>query len=203
MLLLVALGTPARAQGDGPYVLTAAVIAGGGSTAGADTDYTASFTIGQPLAGPMMSMAGGEYAVATGFWPVQEAGGLPTPTATGTTANPTLTATSAPVSSTTPSAVPTTPTPTVVVNATVTPTTSAVRTAVATNTPTATHGPTPPPCAGDCNGDGSVTVDELLTLGDIALGKPGSCPSGVPPGATVDISLIITAVNHALAACGG
>ena len=57
-------------------------------------------------------------------------------------------------------------------------------------------------CVGDCNGDHSVTVDELVSLVNIALGNPGLCLSGVPTGATVDVSLIITAVNHALSVCG-
>ncbi|MBI3782169.1 MAG: hypothetical protein HY270_02090, partial [Deltaproteobacteria bacterium] len=45
-------------------------------------------------------------------------------------------------------------------------------------TPTSTVGPTPTPtppaaCAGDCNGDASVTVDELITMVNIALGNRG------------------------------
>lgn len=59
------------------------------------------------------------------------------------------------------------------------------------------------PCAGDCNNDQAVTIDELFTIVNIALAKPGSCPSGVPAGATVDVSLIITAVNHALSGSDG
>jgi hypothetical protein len=60
-------------------------------------------------------------------------------------------------------------------------------------------------CRGDCDGKGTVTVDELLTLVNIALGnaQPLACPDGVPSGAEVDITLILQAVNHALNGCGG
>jgi hypothetical protein len=60
-------------------------------------------------------------------------------------------------------------------------------------------------CDGDCNNDGQVTIDELLTLVDIALGnaRPSACPNGVPSGAEVDIALILQAVNNALNGCGG
>lgn len=61
-------------------------------------------------------------------------------------------------------------------------------------------------CVGDCNGDGSVTVDELITVANIALGnaQASACPHGIPSGTAVDISLIIQAVNNALTrGCGG
>jgi hypothetical protein len=61
----------------------------------------------------------------------------------------------------------------------------------------------PTACLGDCNGDQRVKVDELVMLVNLALGNPESCPSGVPAGATVDVSLVLTAVNHALNGCGG
>jgi hypothetical protein len=72
---------------------------------------------------------------------------------------------------------------------------------VATPTPT----PTPGPCVGDCNNDGQVTVDEILTLVNIALGtaEPSACVDGIPSGSQVDITLILQAVNHALDGCGG
>jgi photosystem II stability/assembly factor-like uncharacterized protein len=59
-------------------------------------------------------------------------------------------------------------------------------------------------CTGDCNASGSVTVDELITLVNIALGnaQPAACVNGVPGGAAVDIALIIQAVNSALNGCG-
>jgi hypothetical protein len=69
----------------------------------------------------------------------------------------------------------------------------------ATPTPT----PTPGPCVGDCNNDGRVTVDEILTFVNIALGtaEPSACVDGIPSGSQVDIALILQAVNHALNGC--
>lgn len=60
-------------------------------------------------------------------------------------------------------------------------------------------------CTGDCSGTGQVTIDELLTLVNMALGnaQPAACPNGVPSGAEVDIALLIQAVNNALGGCGG
>ena len=60
-----------------------------------------------------------------------------------------------------------------------------------------------PPCIGDCNGDHAVTVDEILILVNIVLGtaQPSACPNGIPSGGTVDIALIIQAVNNALGTC--
>ena len=58
------------------------------------------------------------------------------------------------------------------------------------------------PCIGDCGASGNVTVDELITLVNIALDDaPASCSQGIPSGAAVDIALIIQAVNNALSGC--
>jgi hypothetical protein len=53
-------------------------------------------------------------------------------------------------------------------------------------------------------GSTSVTIDELITLVNIALGtaQSSACPHGVPSGAGVDVALIIQAVNVALNGCG-
>ena len=71
----------------------------------------------------------------------------------------------------------------------------------ATPTPTETAIPTGA-CFGDCNGDGMVGINELITLVNIALGsQPASaCPS-LPAGAVVNISDLITAVNNDLSGC--
>jgi CSLREA domain-containing protein len=58
-------------------------------------------------------------------------------------------------------------------------------------------------CVGDCDGTRSATIDEIITLVNIALGNAGAsaCPHGVPSGADVDVALIIQAVNVALNGC--
>ena len=66
-----------------------------------------------------------------------------------------------------------------------------------------------PACVGDCDGDGGVTIAELITMVDIAL---NGCPSGASCCAAMDEwcngptlvqpgSCIITAVNNALQGC--
>ena len=60
------------------------------------------------------------------------------------------------------------------------------------------------PCAGDCNSDGMVAINELITGVNIALGsQPVSvCPSfDVSRDGTVAINEIISAVNNALNGC--
>ncbi len=51
-------------------------------------------------------------------------------------------------------------------------------------------------CVGDCDGNGIVTPDELVTMTSIALGTAGppECPYGVP-GDTVTVDLIVRAAN--------
>jgi len=59
-------------------------------------------------------------------------------------------------------------------------------------------------CRGDCSGDGAVTVDELITLVNIALGDTGleTCSSadGNADG-VLAIDELVTAVNQALYGC--
>ncbi|MFI5365133.1 MAG: hypothetical protein ACHQ4J_05875 [Candidatus Binatia bacterium] len=109
----------------------------------------------------------------------------PTPTSTATpTDTPTLTPTQTPTSTVTPTA-------------TVTPTRTRTRTA----TPT----PTPPACVGDCNANGQVTIDELLTMVNIALGNtpPAACMAGdADHNGRLTIDEILAAVNNALTVCG-
>jgi streptogramin lyase len=63
--------------------------------------------------------------------------------------------------------------------------------------------PPGPPCVGDCNGDGQVTVNEVLTMVNIALGNADAtaCANGIPSGAQVDVALVLTGVNNALNGC--
>jgi hypothetical protein len=64
----------------------------------------------------------------------------------------------------------------------------------------------PSACTGDCNQDQEVTVNELLTMVNIALGNApvANCLNG---DANVDgeitIDEILSAVNHALGSCPG
>lgn len=92
----------------------------------------------------------------------------PTPTPT-----PTWTNTNTPTQTRTPTMTGTLPTAT----ATETPTSTRTRTPSATPTATATHSNTPadtatpdtPACPGDCNGDGKVGINELITAINISL----------------------------------
>ncbi len=75
--------------------------------------------------------------------------------------------------------------------------------------PTPTHTPTRTvgagSCIGDCEHAGNVTVGDLHTIVNIALGnaQPSVCPDGIPSGAEVDVALIVRAVNNARGGCGG
>ena len=63
---------------------------------------------------------------------------------------------------------------------------------------------TPPPCVGDCSGDRSVTVDELITMVNIALGNGDviSCSTGdTNMDRKITIDEILTAVNNGLIGC--
>jgi hypothetical protein len=88
-------------------------------------------------------------------------------------------------------------------DATPTPTESASGTPTLRATPTATV--TPGLCSGDCDAGGTVAINEIILMVNIALGSAdnSACPHGIPAAATVDISLIIQAVNNALTGCPG
>jgi hypothetical protein len=63
---------------------------------------------------------------------------------------------------------------------------------------------TTPACVGDCDGDGSVAINELVTGVSIALGNQvlSACPAFDADGdGSVAINELITAVNNALAGC--
>jgi hypothetical protein len=73
-----------------------------------------------------------------------------------------------------------------------------------TPTPTATSTPGPPVCVGDCNGDGGVTVDELIKGVNIALGTAGvdAClPMDANEDGEVTVDELISGVNNALRGC--
>jgi predicted outer membrane repeat protein len=67
------------------------------------------------------------------------------------------------------------------------------------------NSPGPPPaCVGDCNGDGRVTVDELITLILVPLTPVDidRCPAGETNGdRTITIDELVGAVNAALSGC--
>lgn len=58
-------------------------------------------------------------------------------------------------------------------------------------------------CAGDCNGDGQVSIGELVTLVRLALGQPASAPCPAWSGRTPTIADLVTAVHSALVGCAG
>jgi hypothetical protein len=59
-------------------------------------------------------------------------------------------------------------------------------------------------CVGDCGSVGTVAINNIITLVNIALGtaEPLACPHGVPSGTEVTVAVIIQAVNNALNGCG-
>jgi hypothetical protein len=146
-------------------------------------------------------------------------------TPVGVSASPTPTMTAAPAPSQTPTATPmstatatpantntSTPTRTPTNTPTQTPTATCACTATPTNT--AGRSPTPTDTAaiptatptsgtvlvGDCSGTGRVSIANLITLVNIALGilPPSACPFGIPPGQPVTIALLIQSVVNAL-----
>lgn len=108
-----------------------------------------------------------------------------------------------------------TPTATSPPTRTATPTVLATRVATPTATPTGTATSavtaTMPPlalCAGDCNGDGVVEVNEVIQLVDLALGSAADCSTcrnGIAPGepcpSAITIAVLVEAVRHALDGC--
>ncbi|MEO8602546.1 MAG: hypothetical protein ABI629_08225 [bacterium] len=118
--------------------------------------------------------------------------GAASPTVTG---SPTATVPPVPPATATPSATPTAtnqPSPTPTPTATV----AAGATATATSPPAA--------CSGDCNGDGVVSISELIRGVNIALGNTAvaDCPAFDPNGdGMVTIDALIKSVGYALAEC--
>ena len=70
-------------------------------------------------------------------------------------------------------------------------------------TPTATATSTPGRCVGDCNGDGHVTVDELLAGINFALGNAtvDGCHFDLGGHDTVTVDELALAVNAAFNGC--
>lgn len=104
----------------------------------------------------------------------------------------------------------TTPTRTATATATAVPTNTELGgspTATLTGSPAASSTPTQAaPCAGDCNGSGEVSISELITMVNIALGtSPVTlCEAGdLNHNGIITVNEIITAVGNALGSCPG
>ena len=125
--------------------------------------------------------------------------GADTPTSTATATNTPTSGIGTNTATATQTRTPTEPVGgTATATASVTPTQPA---ATGTATATATGGIA---CAGDCDGDGEVAINELITLVNIALGiQPVSvCSAGdINRNDEIAINEIITAVNNALNGC--
>ena len=90
--------------------------------------------------------------------------------------------------------------PPVAVTSTPTSTPTPTSTTIPTSTPTSHGGP----CPGDCDGNGQVLVNELVTAVNIALGNSNvsACPNADHNhSGTVTIDELITAVNASLTGC--
>jgi hypothetical protein len=60
------------------------------------------------------------------------------------------------------------------------------------------------PCTGDCNGDCTVVINELILMVNLALSgdAPSACSAADPDGdGAVAINEIVTGVNRALNGC--
>ena len=126
----------------------------------------------------------------------------PTPPAPSVTPEPTVTpAPPSPTDTTVaPTSTPTSAPPT----ATQAPPTSTQTSPPSTDTPVVSTTTPVPPCLGDCNGDGTVTIDELNRGVNIALGgiPLDQCPAFYRNGdGGVTIDELIAAVNNALNRC--
>lgn len=123
------------------------------------------------------------------------------PTEEPTATVPPMPATNTPVSATATS-VPSTSTPLPTQTASLPPTETP--TLAPTQTPTSTPTNPAPVCAGDCDGNGRVTIDEVIRQTAIGLGDhdPGTCRAGdVDGNGTITVDEVLTAVNHALRGC--
>jgi len=107
-------------------------------------------------------------------------------------------------------AVTATPTEEPVATATPSPTTTATKTETPSSTPTPTPTATATPteravvCTGDCNGDGEVTVDEIVSAVALALGAAGtpSCEAADGNGdGSITVDEVVAAIAAALQGC--
>jgi len=185
-----------------------------------DTSTPTATATGTPTYTPTATATSTPTSTPTHTWtPTATPTLTPTDTATMTaTETPTASATPTPSNTDTPTASPTetaTDTPTFTGTPTESPTASPSPTPSSTDTPTATPTPTwtpspsatatAVPCSGDCNNSGDVTIDEILTLVNTALGnRPVTdCLTGDANGDhQITVDEILAGVNNALNGCG-
>ena len=195
ILGLLAAAT-AEAQGGAPFELRPAAISGGGGLSEGG-DLGAHGTVGQPST---TASNGESFSLIAGFWPAPLSVPPPTTSPTPTSPIPTTTVTAAisptPTSTYTPtqSVPPSSPTTTASVGPDI------------THTPVTSPTPTAPSvaCVGDCDGDGTVTVDEIVRMISIALGtgQISSCEGGDSNGDRgITVDEIVAAVGNALDGC--
>jgi CSLREA domain-containing protein len=94
--------------------------------------------------------------------------------------------------------------PTETPSPTATETVTATASSTETPTPAATPTVTPIACVGDCNHSGEVTIEEIITMANIALGNSlvSACVAGdVNRDGEITVNEIIAAVNNALNGC--
>jgi hypothetical protein len=206
-LFLDCLAVDVAAQSGGGYDLSWSTVDGGGARHQAQ-NYSLDGTAGQPDSG---THSGGSYVLRGGFWVRGGTEGTPTPTATasataGLTPSATASPTSTRVEQITPTATATrtfTATPAATQTPTGSPSRTATRTPTPSPTPTATHTPLPI-CPGDCDGDGTVTIDELILATNVALGRfeVSACAACDPDGSGwPSIGELVKGVSHALTRC--
>lgn len=159
-------------------------------------------------AGPTHTFAATPSLTSTStLAPTSTRTGTATPTPTLPTASPTVTGT--PTATATPTQDPTaapTRTATVALTSTSTPTATATPTTtpVATATPTPTTIATPKPCVGDCHGLIEVSVGDLITMVNVALGNAAlsACSAGDANGdGQITVDEILKAVGNGLNGC--
>ncbi len=201
----------AAAQGGAPYDLSWNTIDAGGVTFSTNDHYRLGGTAGQSDAS---TLTGGGYVLDGGFWPGVRAAATPTPTGTVTrtatyTQTSVATRTPTPIATATstsgPPARTSTPTPSRTQTLAPSPTRTGTRTPTGmmsvTPSPTATS---LLPCVGDCGRDGTVAVNELITMVNVALDHLliSDCELGdANHDGEITINEIVAAVNNALNGC--
>ena len=193
-----------------PAPVHAAVLVWSSADAGGEASSSGSHRLGATVGqGDATISSAADAELVGGFWAIVRADtAAPTPTASPTLTPSAITGTATASISPTPTATGTGGVATATATHTVTPGASPTATPLPTTvSPSATPTPTATPptgCVGDCNGDGEVRVDELVTLVNIALDLQtlDACPTADRNGdGRVTIDEVLLAVTHALNRC--